>query len=357
MKKRTKASQKRLNNLLLILLLSAVLLIMSTYAWFTANRTVNIDNINLHVSTSSGLQISANGKDWKTVLDYQDIKDAYKDYPTVVNQLPVNLAPTSTALEEDSGNLKMFYGEISTDLEPTSPTYGKYLLTSTLQTDVNTYSAAGDLNDNGEYGSGYYFAFDIFLKDTAGASDLYMQGSIEEDITKTQGKGLENAARLALIKGNSTEDADTPGSVQALTTAGGEISLWEPNADAHTDKGIANGEDLGWVTPGSLNSTGNAPIVYDGVNQEISDIELSEATNVHLSGAFTRMNPTWTTDKGETVDLKLKSGLDKGATKYRVYMWIEGQDIDCQNYASGTDLIYNISFSLDSYTGTAKDPN
>lgn len=356
MKKRTRKSQKRLNNLLLILLLSAVLLIMSTYAWFTANRAVNVDSIDLHVTTSSGLQISANGKDWKTVLDYQDIKDAYKEYGTVVNQLPANLAPISSALELDNtGKLKMFYGNVSTDLTPGSATYGKYLLTTSLQTDDNTFSANGNKNDDGEYGAGYYFAFDLFLKDTAGADNLYMSGDVKEDTTKTQGKGLENAARIALIKGSSTEDADTPTAVQGLTTTSGEVSMWEPNSDAHTEKGIQNGVDLGWVQTGTLNSTGNAPISYAGTNTEVTDIELSAAKAP--TAGFTTMTPTWTTNKGDTVDLQLKSGLDKGATKYRVYMWIEGQDIDCQNYASGTYLIYNLSFSLDSYTGNPTSPN
>ena len=59
MKKNTKVSKKRLNSLLMILLLTAVLLIMSTYAWFTANRTVKIDALDVTVATSSGLQISA----------------------------------------------------------------------------------------------------------------------------------------------------------------------------------------------------------------------------------------------------------------------------------------------------------
>ena len=71
MKKKTKAIKQKLNNLLMILLLTAVLLIMSTYAWFTANRTVNIDAIDVKVATSSGLQISADGITWKTVLTNQ----------------------------------------------------------------------------------------------------------------------------------------------------------------------------------------------------------------------------------------------------------------------------------------------
>ena len=38
--------------------------------------------------------------------------------------------------------------------------------------------------------------------------------------------------------------------------------------------------------------------------------------------------------------------LHQGITKMRVYMWIEGQDIDCENNASGTDITYNIELSI-----------
>ena len=49
MKKKTKVSKKKLDSLLLVLLLTAVLLIMSTYAWFTANRTVSIGNLDVRI--------------------------------------------------------------------------------------------------------------------------------------------------------------------------------------------------------------------------------------------------------------------------------------------------------------------
>ena len=37
--------------------------------------------------------------------------------------------------------------------------------------------------------------------------------------------------------------------------------------------------------------------------------------------------------------------LQPGITKIRVYMWVEGQDVDCENNASGGDLVYNLQFS------------
>ena len=78
MSKKMSKKQTKLNNLLIILILAALLLIMSTYAWFTANRTVRIDAINVNVTTVNGLQISANGYDWKTILSNEDIAGAYQ---------------------------------------------------------------------------------------------------------------------------------------------------------------------------------------------------------------------------------------------------------------------------------------
>ena len=37
-----------------------------------------------------------------------------------------------------------------------------------------------------------------------------------------------------------------------------------------------------------------------------------------------------------------------GITKVRIYMWIEGQDVDCENNVTGTDITYKITLSKDS---------
>lgn len=82
MKKKTKVNKKKLDSLLLVLLLTAVLLIMSTYAWFTANRTVTVGSIDIHVETASGLMISADGKEWGTSVTVDQIKNAYNKFYT-----------------------------------------------------------------------------------------------------------------------------------------------------------------------------------------------------------------------------------------------------------------------------------
>ena len=45
--------------------------------------------------------------------------------------------------------------------------------------------------------------------------------------------------------------------------------------------------------------------------------------------------------------------IQAGITKVRIYMWVEGQDVDCENNASGGSISYNLQFSTT--TKTAKN--
>lgn len=359
MKKKTKVSRKRLNNLLMILLLTAVLLIMSTYAWFTANRTVKIESIDVNVATSSGLQISADGETWKTILTKDDIFNAYNNYPTSINQLPTIMAPISTIGElDDAGHMKMFYGSVAADMNQylldddgnikydtdgvtplPNPTYGEYLLTTSLQTDKESSKVTA----TDEYAKGYYMAFDVFLKLETPSDKFYMSGTVTEPGTK----GLSNAARVGIIK--STESKTTDASlteIQGISTVGGQVLLWEPNYDAHTQNAINNGTSLGWTTGLSVGEN-NAYIPYDGVKAPVSNVVLSKATAAQDGNSFGAVTPTYKTLKSETPSMEIDGGLAQGITKMRIYFWVEGQDIDCENNASGTDVILDMSFSLD----------
>ena len=38
--------------------------------------------------------------------------------------------------------------------------------------------------------------------------------------------------------------------------------------------------------------------------------------------------------------------LSRGVTKIRIYMWVEGQDVDCENNASGGNIEFNLGFTI-----------
>ncbi len=390
MKKRTKASKKRLNNLLILLLLTAVLLVMSTYAWFTANRTVRVDTIDVNVATQGGLQISANGTDWKTVITKDDLINADKNVTSIINQMPGLMSPVSSPISVDAnGHLTMYYGNVETDLDT-----GNFTLTSTLQTDVssNTITDA-DLQSN-EYAKGYYIAFDFWLRLDAQDNPLYWSGKVVDnsanDGTGATGtdKGLGEAARVALIRGNQTSgfNSDTgalPNVVTALDTKGGTVTAWEPNINVHNAYGKNNYETL-WATVGGNKKTwpeiigtsieannANGRLRYDALNGAFTKAQLGDAIvgsdaaalapgttgaasviTIDQAGASpatadSGTNKVLTTTKNQVPNFKFSNDLVHGITKFRAYLWVEGQDVDCENSASGTWLRYDLKFSLD----------
>ena len=387
MKKRTKASKKRLNNLLILLLLSAVLLVMSTYAWFTANRTVRIDTIDVNVATQGGLQISANGTDWKTVITKDDLIAADRNVTSIINQMPSLMSPVSSPIAVDSdGHLTMYYGKVETDLDT-----GNYTLTSTLQTDIssNTISDA-DLAAN-EYAKGYYVAFDFWLRLDSQDNPLYWSGKIvdnsENDGTGATGsdKGLGEAARVALIRGTQTSGFNSntgalPNVVTALDTKGGTVTAWEPNVNVHNAYGVNNYNTL-WATVGGAVQTWptiigtsiaadntNGRLRYDALNGTFTRQQLGDAivgsdaatgspaalsvvtinqASASPATADSGTNQVLTTTKNQVPNFKFSNDLVHGITKFRAYLWVEGQDVDCENSASGTWLRYDLKFSLD----------
>ena len=83
--------------------------------------------------------------------------------------------------------------------------------------------------------------------------------------------------------------------------------------------------------------TNNVPFSEAITQGEITNSETLYAT----SGLLLSTPTTFAANKNYRI-LSIKQGI----TKIRVYMWIEGQDIDCENNASGTDITYNIELSI-----------
>ena len=318
---------------ILVLLLIAILLIASTYAWFTANQTVTISTLNVNVQAANGLQISSDGKIWKAVLANEDIMPGgtvETNYSTNTNQIPSELKPVSTAGNVTTGNLDMFVGNVESDKDTGSANYGKYVLTTTKSAEAK--GTSGD-----------FVAFDIFLKVDADTEIVLTKAS---DVTKgtSDDKGLKNAARVAFIK---AADGDVKATGAALTDIQGVVPsvplIWEPNCNIHTDAAVNHGiSNYGYTTTTLNNSTVISK--YNGVKAATTTAVLLDSADASVFGEVT---PTFQTNENNDVDkdvFKLKAGI----TKVRIYLWVEGQDIDCENTASGTDINFDIQFQVKS---------
>lgn len=323
-KKKQKKSE--LKSAILILLLIAILLIASTYAWFTANTNVEVSTLNVNVGAANGLQISADGTNWKTVLTNTDIDptNLTGTYASNVNQIPTIMEPVSTVGEMGAdGKMKMFSGRV------TSSQDGSLQLVSEALTDKQ---GTGD-------SAGKYIAFDVFLKvDEDSQLSLTKDSNVTVKTGETS-KGLENATRTAFcVLGNTAAGSDLT-TIQALNSDA-TSHIWEPNYDTHTASGVANAKDNYNIT--TTSPTATAAVPYYGVKAAIETAVPLASTDTNY---FTQVTPEYQTKNGNTDDTEIFQ-LKAGITKVRIYMWVEGQDVDCENTASGSNIAFNVKFSI-----------
>lgn len=313
---------------ILVLLLMAILLISSTYAWFTANQTVTISTLNVNVVAQNGLQISADGKEWKAVLSNEDImpEDVLNaTYGSNINQIPEALVPVSTIGEVVDGKMKMFKGNVTSDADPESPTYGKYVLSSTVSSESRGY--VGD-----------YIAFDVFLRVDADTDIVLASGS---DVTAgTNDKGLKNAARVAFVTAADADVQDAGAAVSDIQAVVPSVPyIWEPNTNVHTSAAISHALS----NYGMSGLTGSTVLSsYNGLKDVTTTPLLLDSTD---EAVFSEVTPQYKTLENNAADTDVFT-LKAGITKVRIYMWVEGQDIDCENTASGTDINFDIQFQV-----------
>ena len=326
-KKRKKS--KKIFIAILMILFTGVILTASTYAWFTANKTVTVSEIDVNVTTSEGLQISTDASTWKTVISNDDITGV--TYSGNTNQLPKETAtikPTSTIGEIDgaTGFMKMFVGTVE------SNDSGNYILTA--EQSIETKSTT----------TGDFVVFDLFFQTNAAAT-IYLTSSSSVKASKTA-TGIQNAARVGfVVQGHAAAGTDAA-TIRALKNDGtGNVKavIWEPNFDVHTAAAVKHASDVYGLT---TSQTGGSKLAYKGVKAAISDsvnIPLN-STNATYFGDITPniYSPVAgiPTDKYERV-----FDLEAGVTKVRIYMWVEGQDVDCEDNASGGAVAYNLQFS------------
>jgi len=324
--KKKKVNKKR--NLVLLLIVSVIMLGTTTYAWFTANQVVTINSIDVKVEASNGLQISTNASAWKSVLTNADITAGYSGH---TNQLPSTVTNVSTdgKVNQSNGTLNMYKAVIGNDA-----TTGDYNITTSLESD-----RAGS--------TGNYIAFDVFLR-VDKAQTIYLTTS--SNVVAKEGsedKGLKNAARVAFVTLGNGESTDSPSDLTRLSNnVASKAIIWEPNYDGHTAMVTDSVASEYGVT---LSSTTSTP--YYGVNKEITTpIELKPLVNGTNTDDATLVQPNIISPVTMT-QYERAFDLPAGVTKMRVYMWIEGQDIDCENNATGSDISYNLQLSTQSSAG------
>lgn len=284
-----------------MLMILGVCLVSSLYTFFYEEK----ENVNVKVGVSNGIQISVDAETWKTYIDNNDIISSA--YVGNANQIPTEMNAVSSAGEVDlsTGFMKIFksFHEIDSSIE------SGYRIES--QRTIETGGTKGD-----------FIAFDLFVLSNEDAA-VYL--SNKSDVIAVENSCAKNALRVAFLYqgvSDSVEGAIELKGANSYTDYDQLTNIiWEPNNDKESS--------------------------YYAINQDING---EDSVDYQSTGEeFTLVTPSIQTPvlNNEYGTSKTLFNLNKGINKIRVYAWVEGQDSDCSNNVSVSDIMYNIQISKD----------
>ena len=323
---------------ILVIFMIGVLLIFSSYAWFSTSLNVKIKEFNMIVSRNSGLSISFDGINFDTAIEISRdslINDLTKTYPNHVNQWSATgLTPVSS---NGIGNSNSYFFDI----------YASSGVRYRNKQKTHGFINTSKVLDSKPRSFNNYIAFDIFFKNETGspvADNLYFDEGTTAYMTSDSGdemQGLVNSLRIGIVKVGTVpigSDASTIQNIQCNNNC--KSIIFEPNSTAHTmlsreraakyDLDLKDGEEF----PTYAMIKAGGPIYVEDNISGSPKIDYNYFALQH-------------TIKESDFDTPLFTVPD-GITKARVYLWIEGQDIDSlETDSTGADIYVDINFIKD----------
>lgn len=370
-----------------IMVVIAIILIMSTYAWFTSQKDITISNLRGTVEVVENMEISLDGKLWYHHIDLSEMIDekttlqaAYDSRKAVSGNTAVNIEPKELLPASTVGGIGKTY----------LPLYQGTAKSKTT-TSLKNIKECEAGKDEG------FFAFDIYIKNTSrdGKDDVLqlnlnsavsvLEEAIEKQIVENgvtttrvyEGQafsGIQNTVRVGVALYKDTVSSMAVQKEILEKTVGStieKVAIWEPNAPHHVQYVIDNNnklkgsgavkfEDGDAITTYALNSSSvAAPGTLDDVfNTDDSKLSKQVTLQTQMSNTTEGQEDyRILSADGKPYNIKDTSGEDftiksNAISRLRVYVWLEGQDMDCVNLASfGGGIEMDLGFTKDDAVG------
>ena len=325
---------------ILVIFFLGVLLIFSAYAWFSTSLNVKIETFNMIVSRNSGLSISFDAINYSQSIEISEeiLIDKLKEtYPNNLSQWSRNgLIPVSSPgiINKDSYFFEIYR---SSGVRYKNRDLSKGYVTTVLhkeqqRTPVNNY-----------------IAFDLFIKNETGSpvsDNLYLTNETEFLMTSESDEemvGLVNSARIGFVKVGSVPHDTEVEKIQNLQCNNDcQSIIYEPNSTNHSKMSIERAKKFG-INLKDENEFPTYAYIKAGGPFELSDT-ISGSVGLDLN--YFKKQETITTDAFNEPLFTIPDGV----TKIRVYVWIEGQDIDSlETDSNGAEVSISINFIKDTY--------
>ena len=406
LKKISKRKRRKIFLLLIVVFVTAITLVFETYAWFIGLSTVSTSNFDVQVSSAGGLQVSLDGEHWKSGNNKLTISQTTitstsgsgdHAYVGNTNKWPTSgLVPLSSpgTIDTTVGRLK-FYDKTSLSATP-----GGYRIVADR---VDNYSVASTNPTTYVSEADGYVAFDLFIRNGTGtqysndnytctnanncaAEYIYLMKNPTATVDGSTNYGAANSLRvgfypLAGVKArgasvstitglgcNSTTSSST--NIKKICSISDQKyywNVWEPNHNVHTDGAVSyfNNACKKRDSTGAYTTTACTAIttttnkstyfikntitasdnvdIYDGIHVNGYTLTSGSTDDKFLNTITTYKSPDNSTTYGTSNSLFTLAG--NSITKVRVYIWLEGQDIDNYDVISKNSNV-RISFGL-----------
>lgn len=414
-KKYNEKHSKKIRKLAAICLLIAIFLSVSTYAWFIGMKTVKVSEFDINIATTEGLFLSMDGSDWTYNLDVNEAKQYANNTNKIdgVELIPLSSvgdmdSTTSrmklfekSSLTAVPGGYRLLSAQVNnyTEQEPTTQEYIEG--DGYVAFDLFIKNLSGEeyyVENNPENEEAIYLNTDSSVK-------VATEGGVENT-------GIENSIRVAFTQLGRIENTEAPEAVStitAMTCADNKegtypvtgicrnAQIWEPNDTDHVQNAInwyntsclartaADVDNDASYTP-SDDDTTTCNVITNGTaypTYAISRrIDVADQVNVYDGTAFNKYTansiesseyPTYSAAEDDAKDnyklvsfpyftdtMKDLTGAERpqfmtlapnSITKVRVYIYLEGQDIDNYDFASlGAKVSVNFGFTKERYT-------
>lgn len=325
---------------ILVIFFLGILLIFSAYAWFSTSLNVQIKTFNMIVSRNSGLSISFDAINYDKSLEISEdflINQLVETYPNNLSQWSGNgLVPVSSPGIINRNN---YFFEIyrSSGVRYKNRDSDEGYVTTVLSRESKRRS----VND--------FISFDLFLKNETGSpiSDhLFLEEGTQFLMTSESNEemvGLVNSARIGFVKVGSVPH-DTPvNTIQNLQCNNDcESIIYEPNSTYHSALSIERAKKYG------INLRDGNEFPTFAYKKAGGPFELIDT----ISGSASLDYDYFVEQETLSIDAfdEPLFSIPDGITKMRIYVWLEGQDIDSlETDSEGAEVSISINFIKDTY--------
>jgi len=303
---------------LYVLLILMSLLTVASYTWFSLSRTPRVSDMNMYINSQSGMELSADplAEEWELQLDFRDLVD-----------VTTTLRPITW-----SEVRQQFFAAV-------------YGIDGRL-TDIASWQPLTDeRNANKDNLDGYYIKATFYARSGV-AVDVSLSPAVEVDegingsgtyvigtplwdsqqiLHNNGGQGAENAVRIGI----RTTPVDQTGVSNGEPS---EFFIYEPNTDAHID-----GTTDYIATPS-----------IDGTEHLIDQDHLIRQTASTWTEAYPVQRDVVIKELGEFEEMPTLFSMEAGdMVKIDLYVWLEGQDVDCTNEINEAQILASIQFAGD----------